>query len=94
VPTLRDRIASGAAAETGAELIASWREFTRRAAAGEFSLDDESADQLMQAAAGAPLEFLELPTLAGLADSAGFRAAYLDAVARLENGGADAFLEG
>ncbi|HTN58465.1 MAG TPA: mannitol dehydrogenase family protein, partial [Protaetiibacter sp.] len=94
VPTLRDRIASGAAAETGAELIASWREFTRRAAAGEFTLDDESADQLMQAAAGAPLEFLELPTLAGLADSAGFRAAYLDAVARLENGGADAFLEG
>jgi hypothetical protein len=48
----------------------------------------------MQAAAGAPLEFLALPTLAGLADSAGFRAAYLDAVARLENGGADAFLEG
>ncbi|GMA89859.1 mannitol dehydrogenase family protein [Homoserinibacter gongjuensis] len=94
VPTLRDRIASGAAAETGAELIASWRAFTRRAAAGEFSLDDESADQLMQAAAGAPLEFLALPTLAGLADSAGFRAAYLDAVVRLENGGADAFLEG
>jgi mannitol 2-dehydrogenase len=92
VPTLRDRIAAGAAAETGAELIASWRAFTRRAAAGEFTLDDESADELMAAATGAPLDFLALPTLSGLADSAGFVAAYLDAGDRLERGGAEAFL--
>ncbi|MGN6274158.1 MAG: mannitol dehydrogenase family protein, partial [Protaetiibacter sp.] len=94
VPTLRDRIATGAAAETGAELIASWRAFTRRAAAGEFTLDDESAAELMEAATGAPLDFLALPTLAGLADSAGFVAAYLDAARRLEGGGAEAFLAG
>lgn len=91
VPTLRDRIAAGAAAETGAQLIASWWAFTRRAAAGEFTLDDESATQLMDAASGAPLDFLALPTLGGLADSEPFVAAYLDAAARLVDGGADAF---
>jgi len=92
VPTLRDRIAAGAAAETGAQLIASWWAFTRRAAEGEFTLDDEASEQLMRAASGEPLDFLALPTLSGLADSAGFVAAYLDAAERLLTGGADAFL--
>jgi len=94
VPTLRDRIAAGAAAETGAQLLASWWAFNRRAAAGEFELDDEAAAQLMAAASGAPLDFLTaLPTLDGLADSEGFVAAYLEAADRLERG-ADAFLAG
>jgi mannitol 2-dehydrogenase len=94
VPTLRDRIASGADAEVGAQLIASWWAFTRRAAAGEFALDDEAASQLMAAASGEPLDFLALPTLAGLADSPGFVAAYLHAAERLLSSGADAFLAG
>src|SRR5690606_8378643 len=54
VPTLRDRIAAGFDAETGAQLIASWWAFTRRAAAGDFALHDEAAEQLMQAASGTP----------------------------------------
>lgn len=93
VPTLRDRIAAGAAAETGAQLLASWWAFNRRAAEGEFVLEDESAAQLTAAASRGPREFLTgLPTLDGLADSLGFVAAYLDAADRLERGGADAFL--
>lgn len=93
VPTLRDRIAGGADAEVGAQLIASWWAFTRRAAAGEFTLDDEAATLLSAAASGAPRDFLALPTLAGLADSAGFVAAYLDAAQRLVDGGAEAFFQ-
>lgn len=92
VPTLRDRIAAGFDAETGAQLIASWWAFTRRAAAGDFALHDEAAEQLMQAASGTPRAFLELPLLAGLAEAPGFLAAYLDAAERLESGGVDAFL--
>lgn len=92
VPTLRDRIAAGSSAETGAQLIASWWAFTRRAAAGEFALEDEAAEQLMAAASGAALEFLALPTLAGLSDSAGFVAAYLAAAEQLAGGDIDGFL--
>jgi len=93
VPTLRDRIAAGAAAETGAQLLASWWAFNRRAAAGEFELEDEAAAQLTAAASGAPIDFLTgLPTLDGLSGSAGFVAAYLEAADRLVRGGADAFL--
>ncbi len=94
VPTVLDRLAAGADAGTGARLIATWREFTRQAAAGRFRLDDEAAPLLLAAAAGAPLDFLTaLPSLAPLASAEGFVAAYLIAAEILERDGADAFLD-
>jgi mannitol 2-dehydrogenase len=94
VPTLRDRIAAGFDAATGAQLIASWWAFNRRAAAGEFELLDEAEEQLKRAASGTAREFLGLPLLAGLADSEGFVAAYLDAAEKLESADVEAFLQG
>jgi mannitol 2-dehydrogenase len=93
VPTALDRIASGADARAGARLIASWREFNRQAALGRFPLVDDSAELLLAASAGEPLDFLAaFAPLAPLANSEGFVAAYLEAVHDLQDGGADALL--
>jgi mannitol 2-dehydrogenase len=95
VPTLLDRISSGARPRHGARLIASWREFNRAAAQGRFRLDDESAEQLLAAAAGSPLDFLAAsPSLGPLASSEEFAEEYLEAARRLERGGVDALLSG
>lgn len=93
VPTVLDRLAVGATPRAGAWLMASWREFTRQAELGRFSLDDESAPALLAAAAGEPLEFLTvLPMVAPLADSAEFVNAYASAAVALESGGVDSLL--
>ncbi len=93
VPTVLDRISNSADARAGARLIASWREFNREASRGRFRLNDESADLLLAASNGEPLDFLmALPTLAPVAASEGFVAAYLEAVRQLERGGVDALL--
>ena len=92
-PTLRDRVAAGSDARAGARLIASWRAFNREAALGRFVLDDESAQHLLDVSAGEAGDFLTaFSALAPLADSDKFVAAYMDAVQRLEAGGADALL--
>jgi mannitol 2-dehydrogenase len=84
VPTIQDRLAAEVVPYAGARLIASWREFTRQAGLGRFSLDDESAPVLLAAAAGDALEFLKvLPMVAPLADSAEFVDAYAAATADL-----------
>ena len=84
MPTLIDRLTAGGTPYAGARLIAGWREFNRQAALGRFMLDDESATVLLTTAVGDPLEFLvALPTIAPLADHAGFVEAYLTAAADL-----------
>lgn len=93
VPTLLDRIATGADARAGARLIASWREFNRQAGLGHFRLDDDSAQELLAASVGDPRDFLTaVSTLSALAESERFVAAFLDAAHRLEDGGVSAFL--
>lgn len=77
----------------GARLMASWREFTRQAATGRFSLEDESAPLPLAAAAGDPLEFLRgFPMLAPLVGSTALADAYLEAAGALESGCVDALL--
>jgi len=93
VPTLVDRITAGANPIAGAWLIASWREHTRQAARGRFSLDDEAASALMAAASSDPEDFLTaVPTLAPLSASGAFVDAYVSAARLLETGGAHALL--
>lgn len=82
VPTIVDRLGAGVVPRAGARLIASWREFTRRAAQSGAAIADESAAALLAAASGEPIEFLTAqPMLAPLADDAGFAEAYVAAAA-------------
>jgi len=93
IPTLLDRLAAGSEARSGARVLATWRRYEREAASGSFHPIDESAELLMSAAEGEPLEFLRsLPTVAPLADSEAFVAAYLESVAELDELGADGAL--
>lgn len=93
VPTLLDVLADGTTPHAGALVMASWREFTRQAGKGRFSLDDESAALLLAAAAGDPVDFLTaLPMVAPLADSTDFVDAYRIATESLESGGVDSLL--
>lgn len=88
VPTILDRLAAGAVPSSGARLLASWREFTRQAGLGHFSLDDESASVLIAAASSDPLDFLTvLPTLTPLVNCADFVDTYLTVAAALESEG-------
>lgn len=80
LPTIIDRLAAGEVPHAGARLIASWREFIRRAELGQFELDDEAAPVLLRASTSDPIDFLTaVPPLARLAEHDGFVAAYLAA---------------
>jgi len=93
VPTLVDRISAGTSPLAGARLIATWREHTRQAALGRFTLDDESADALLAAASGRPERFLTaVPALAALSASTDFVDAYVSAARTLEADGIDCLL--
>ena len=93
VPTLQERLASGAEPEVGARLVACWREFNRQAGLGRFALEDDAAAELTAAAAGDPRDFLiALRTLAPLADAPPFISAYVAAAETLEHEGVDALL--
>lgn len=93
VPVLTDRIDQGAATVVGASILATWRAWCRSAAAGRFTLDDASADQLIAAAVRAPREFLKrVPALTRFLQSPEFVDAFTHAAEVLEQEGPTGFL--
>ncbi len=88
IPVLIDRVDAGSPSPIGASILATWRAWCRAAGAGQFSMTDESADQLIGAAVRAPNEFLKgVPTLRHFLNSADFVDAFTHAAEVLEQEG-------
>ncbi len=93
VPVLAERAAAGAPCALGASILATWRAWCRGAGAGLFTMDDESAGRLIQAAVRAPREFLRrVPALSQFLDYPDFVEAFTLAADVLELEGPSALV--